>query len=370
MRLAAFIERAKERILGDAVVFARTLTVLTEADEGQIRDHIPEMLQNIVDDLRRSQSEIASIAKSQGRAAAADIRSQADTHGLQRARAGLSIDQLLAEYRALRSSVLRLWGEELIPDQDAFRDIGRFNEAIDQAIAESVRAFASETEFRRQLFLAGLGHDLRGPLQAIGLTASAIAYKGPPSIHAYTSVLTRSAERMSGLLDSLLDYNLVGLGGAMTVKRSKVDLKVECEEEVEILRAALPKANIELTVAGDCWGEFDSSRIREALGNLVSNAAKHGVDSQPVEIKVHGAQHAVVLTVSNAIEEPIPSAELALLFEPMRRRAKAHSSDRKNLGLGLFITKEIAKAHGGEALALCNGDKISFTITIPSSGIA
>jgi signal transduction histidine kinase len=358
-----------DTIVSDAVAFARTITALTEAAEAQVRDHLPQMLQSIADDLRVDQSQMASVAKSRGMAAAAELYSEADGHGLQRAQVGVSINQLVAEYRALRASVLRLWSEHSEPGKDTIRDIGRFNESIDQAIAESVRAFATETEMRRQFFLAALGHDLRGPLHAVVLSAQAVEIKAPPGLSAYTRVLSRSAARMSTLLESLLDFNIVGLGGRMTLKRSTVDLQSECEEEMEILQAALPKTTLQLRTSGDCWGEFDASRIREALSNLVTNAARHGVTSTPVVVKVHGSKDAVQVVVTNAIEDRIPSSELALLFEPTRRRAaQAKTGERSHLGLGLFITREIAKSHGGDATALCHDDKISFTILLPKGG--
>lgn len=155
------------------MVFARTLAPFTAADDHRIRNHLPKLWQVIVKDLRQTQTVAASIAKSHGQALAAARLTEADLHGHQRAEMGLTIVHLLAEYRALRSSVLRLWMEEHAPGSGDVDDIGRFNEAMDQAIAESVRAFALETENRRQLFLAALGHDLRNPLNAVALTAQA-----------------------------------------------------------------------------------------------------------------------------------------------------------------------------------------------------
>jgi hypothetical protein len=121
MKLADFIDFAKDEILADAVAKA---------------------LEAISADLRTAQSRTESIDKSHGLAPATaiDQASAAETHGLLRARSGLQIEQVFAEYRALRSSVLRLLSEAAPPGREAVRDVGRFNEAIDQALAESVRA--------------------------------------------------------------------------------------------------------------------------------------------------------------------------------------------------------------------------------------
>lgn len=368
MRLSEFIATFQGHIIVEAVAFARTLATFTEADEAIVRDHIPEMLGVIVADLSDSQSRAASVAKSHGLAAAAATLTNADLHGRHRAQSGLSIELLVAEYRALRASVLRLWSERFAPDQDAIRDISRFNEAVDQAIAESVRAFATETETRRQYYLATLGHDLRGPLSAILLTSQVIGLKAQPPISAHAAALTRTAKRMAALLDSLLELNIAGLGGAMTLDKHAADLRPECQEEVEILSAAFPQASIEFASAGDCRGDFDASRVREALSNLISNAVKHGAPREPIRVCLDGEDASVRLSVVNAIDDPIPEGELELLFDPLRRRAgQMDGGERSSLGLGLFITREIAKAHGGEATAACQGDAITFTLVIPKS---
>lgn len=161
MQLAKFVEGAAEEILQEAVAFARTLDPLKDLPEVELRNHIPKLLQAITADLGSVQSRRESIAKSRGEAAAPAHETAAQTHGLQRAHRGLTIAQVVAEYRALRSSVLRLWGEAHPPDKDAIRDIGRFNEAIDQAVAESVQFYAAEKERWQQIFLGILGHDLR-----------------------------------------------------------------------------------------------------------------------------------------------------------------------------------------------------------------
>lgn len=373
MGLADFIDAEADLIVAEAVAFARTLAVLSESEEAVLRNHIPEILRIIALDMRTSQTNAASIAKSHGLAAAAHLYSEADYHGKQRAQAGLNIDQLLAEYRSLRASVLRIWNARHPDEPDAVKDITRFNEAIDQAISESVRTFAKEVDSRRQLFLAVLGHDLRGPLNAASLTSTAInnlVPAGPSQLAGLSKVLGRSVKRMAKLLDTLLDYNLVGLGRKMALDRSRIDLQPECEEEVEILRAAFPHVRIQLAMAGDCGGEFDESRIREAISNLVSNAAKHGVTTKPIQVALQGLSETVELTVSNAIEHPLSRAELEALFEPMRRGSHTRDASRSSLGLGLFITQEIAKAHGGQVLATSSDELIYFKIMLPKAAQA
>lgn len=373
MQIADFLETAKESILTESIEYARTILRLKEEEEAILRSHLPLVLEAVSSDLRTAQSRTESIDKSHGLSnlSGSSPETAAETHGVLRARSGLHIDQVIAEYRALRSCVLRLWADDAPPGVDAVRDVGRFNEAIDQALAESVRTYAAEVDRWQHIFLGVLGHDLRGPLNAIALTAELIAVKAPPELHLPTATLSKSTRRMASLMDSLLQYNMAGLSGGMPIERAPIDLAAACREELEIQRAALPGARIEMVTQGDTSGEFDGSRLREALGNLVTNAVKHGVPDEPVIVKIEGEHSAVRLSVENATAHDITTNEMEQLFEPLRRgAAKGPGSDRSNLGLGLFIVRQIAKVHGGDVRGQCSGKRVKFTMTLPRSATA
>lgn len=174
---------------------------------------------------------------------------------------------------------------------------------------------------------------------------------------------------MVSLLDSLLEYNRVGLGGTMTIERAPIDLAATCREEIELQHAALPGARIELLVHGDTHGEFDASRIREALGNLITNAVKHGTPSEPVTVTLDGNEEGVRLSVGNASDRDILPNEMEGLFEPLRRGAaqQPRLSDRSHLGLGLFIARQIARAHGGELTGWSSSQRVRFTLHVPKT---
>ncbi|MFC3816940.1 two-component sensor histidine kinase, partial [Lysobacter sp. GCM10012299] len=175
--LADFIEHHAETIIEHAITFAKTVEVGTPLDDAALRDHLPEIVEAIVVDLRTPQTRAEEIEKSEGRALVpiGRPRSAAGTHALHRAHSGYSISNLVSEYRALRASVLRLWAEA--PDREvaSAEEVTRFNEAIDEAIAESVSHYADEVERWRNIFLGVLGHDLRSPLSAIVMSSQMIA---------------------------------------------------------------------------------------------------------------------------------------------------------------------------------------------------
>lgn len=364
MRLADFISANRAAIVAEAVTYARTLPPMQNDSEERLGDHIPKILNAIVLDLRQSQSHDEALAKSHGNApllAGAD-ETAAETHGRLRARSGLSTTQLVAEYRALRASVLRLWADAN-PDEATVKDVVRFNEAIDQAIAESVALFSEEMDQMRNIFLGVLGHDLRGPLNAILLTSQLISRLAEdPKISAPLGTLIRSGRRMAALLDTLLEFNRSTLGSGMLVQRQQVDLTPECSAELEVLKAALPTADLALRCRGDLTGNFDASRVREALANLVSNAATYG-NAAPIAIDAVDLGEMVSIRVTNA-GPGIAAADIPHLFEPLRRGAQAPAR-RTNLGLGLFIVEQIAVAHGGTIDCTSRPGETVFELKLP-----
>lgn len=365
MRLARFLETDRETILAAAAEYARTIPALEGTDEATLRDHLPQLLEAISADLRQEQSRKQSIEKSHGDAPVADDITSAQTHGLLRARRGISIEQLVAEFRALRSSVIRLWMDQHTIDASAVEDIARFNEAIDQAVAESVHYYAQERERWRQIFLSVLGHDLRGPLNSVALTVDVMQRKASASPE-QTSLLSRAVKRLTSLLDSLLEYNRAGLGAGMKLQHAATDLEAACYDELELLRAAHPDADIALVVSGDAKAHVDASRLREALANLVSNAAKHGEAKKPITVTVEGDHSVVRIAVENAGH--IPSDEFEMLFEPLRqRKSLSMETERTHLGLGLFIARQIARAHGGDTTGASDNGLITFTIELPKA---
>lgn len=370
MRLSQFIGQAQQQIVDESVKYAADLPVLSGQALEILRDHLPLVLDAIAQDLKQPQTRAESIAKSEGRAALPANESAAQTHGLLRARSGLTIEQLVAEYRVLRSCVLRLWSEAHEPGRDAIEDTLRFNEAIDQAVAESVAFFSAELQRWRGIFLGVLGHDLRGPLNAMLLTAEVLTQVAKEAdVAVPAKALLRNGRHMQALLDSLLEYNRADLGMGMAVHRSEVNLALQCEEEVDLLRAALPETRIVFAAAGDAAGHFDGPRVREAVANLVFNAEQHGSPRSAIAVMVSGQGDAVELSIENE-SDPIPQEVLQNLFEPLRRYSTAENATGRNLGLGLFIVREIARAHGGDVTVSMAERRVNFKMVLPKAAPA
>lgn len=370
LRLADFIDQNVEEIVAAAEIFAGSLMPAAgHLDAEALRDHMPMILSAVSTDLRSAQTSQEQLLKSLGRKPLTHgaPESAAQSHALLRAKAGFDIEQMVAEYRALRASVLRLWLDAGgIHDADSADDIVRFNEAIDQAVAESVAYFTAEIDRWRHVFLGVLGHDLRGPLNAIMLTAELLTrMTGDAPLSKHTLRLVQSGKRMKTLLDDLLDFSRASLGLGIGIRRSPGDLAAACSEELDVLRAALPDTTIEFEASGLTHGNFDISRIREVLGNLVSNASKYGTAGLAIDVHLSGDERGIKLAVENS-GTAISVESLSDLFEPLRRGNNSDdAADRANLGLGLFIVREIARAHGGEIHAESSAGRTRFTMSLP-----
>jgi signal transduction histidine kinase len=373
VRLAEFIVSNMEPILAEWVTFARTCTpAATTMDVVALRDHAQEMLHVIVADLRTPQTEAERKEKSQGNAE--PLLDTADTaaevHGAGRAESGFSVGEMVAEYRALRASVIRLWTEAngtLTGVQ--LEDLMRFNEAIDQALAESITRYTSDLDRSKDMFVAILGHDLRSPLGAVSMASQFMLDTNEltePHL-TLTTRIARSAERMNRMVGDLLDFTRSRLGGSLPIVRAPMDLGRETTLAVEEVRIANPDALIELDVSGDVQGEWDCNRMGQVLANLLGNAVQHGTARTQITVSLRGDAKQVALRVHNR-SPVIDPKNLPGIFSPFKRLGKgdAPAGTTSSLGLGLYIAERIVTAHGGTiSVQSTDAEGTSFTVELP-----
>ncbi len=367
MRLTEFILCNMERILEHWEAFAATqMPAASDMKSLELRDHAEQILTAVVADLGTPQTREEQSAKSMGLAPVLfpAPETAAQTHAILRAKSGFDIAQLASEYRALRASVLRLWMDACLPAEPAVDDIIRFNEAIDQALAESIVFFSAQVEQSRNLFLGMLSHDLRSPLQTIQMTARYLqVLNGRADVSKAASRLINSGARMQALLDDLLDFNRIKLGLGIRVTPTPTDLASLCAEAIDEIRAAHLHHPVELEVAGNCHGLWDGGRIRQLLDNLVTNAIKYGAPDTPVRVALLGGEDNVRLTVTNIGQ--IDQATLAQMFDPLERGTGHEYTNDSGLGLGLYIASEIAKADSGSIEAMFDASSTTFAVHLP-----
>lgn len=372
MKLAAFISNHLDQILEEWVSFARTqapagahMTTLA------LQDHAKQILQAIVLDIEAQQNPSQAHAKSQGRAGdSLNSPSAAAIHGTLRYASDFSLLQLSAEFRALRASVLRLWLLQVEQmNQDAARDMVRFNEAIDQALAESIATYSAQSEQSRELFLAILGHDLRAPLSTMSLAGNVLQRPDLPPAQVVTmgARVQRSASLMNKMVNDLLGFTRTQLGGGMPMHPAPADLAAVCRGALDDAQAGSPVA-FEFTSDGDLSGTFDAVRMHQLLTNLLANAGQYGAKDRPVVMRATRDHATWVVTVTNQ-GAPIPPALRESIFRPLIQLPVEGEEDtrpRTSLGLGLFVAREIAVAHGGSIEVASDEDQgTTFTVRLP-----
>lgn len=373
MRLADFIEMHHEQILSEWEEFARTHVPVGEVmDVAALRNHAAEMLDTISTDLRSHQTEVERAAKSRGDAEQIPGRrdTAAETHGGLRAEAGFTLGQMVSEFRALRASVLQLWraaGGGSGPEE--FEDMTRFNESIDQALTESLARHTRDLEHSKEMFLATLGHDVRTPLGAIMMSATALLMNEDLSQpeHESVSCILSSGTRIMQIVGDLLDFTRTRLGAGIPLARSDMDLEEVCRQTVDEIAAYHPVRDVRFEATGHLHGSWDGARLAQAVSNLLGNAIQHGSVSSPVTVAVRGEPDEVTVAVHNH-GPAIPRIHLHEIFNPLKRiDTEDRASDAwGSMGLGLYIANEIVKGHGGRVdVESSDVTGTTFTVRLP-----
>lgn len=351
--------------------FARTLSPASATmDSLALRDHAQLMLEAIAEDIGTRQSDSQQEQKSKGLGPVFyGAATAAASHGVLRHAVGFDLRELVAEFRALRATVLRLWiAKEGYTDAESIYEMSRFNEAIDQALTESVATYSDELAKSRDTFLAILGHDLRSPLGALSGAMNILSQSTDEAQRRQALAAgKRSVAGMSGMIRDLLEYTRTRLGKGIPIAPVPNDLKAVCQAVIEEVTHVYPQTGFRFDSSGSLEAAFDADRVHQALSNLLNNAVQHGKRGEPVHVTASGDAKHLTLEVRNE-GKPIPAESLQVIFDPLVQLpdAVAAPSNLTNLGLGLFIAREIMRAHGGTIEATSSPEgRTAFTMIFP-----
>jgi signal transduction histidine kinase len=208
--------------------------------------------------------------------------------------------------------------------------------------------------------IAMLAHDLQTPLTAIGVSADVLAQADlDPRSRAASERILRGVDRMTEMIRNLTDQARAGQG-PFPVTPQRMDVGNLCREILDEFREP-ESSRIDLEVMGDLAGEWDKSRLYQAVANLVTNAIRYGEGK--VILRASPVDGDVEISVQNG-GPAIPQNLLAVIFKPFERGA----ADRSGLGLGLYIVREIVKAHRGTVGVTSTAtDGTTFVLRLPRS---
>lgn len=371
-RLADFIRHNHASIVKEWIEFARTRTPASgKMSRLALEDHVVDILKFVAADLESPQTGAEQVDKSHGltQGDGPFRQSAAEIHSALRLADGFDIDQMVSEYRALRASVVKQWvaQQKSLAATDV-EDLTRFNEAIDQAVTESVAHYTKTINHSRNLFLGVLGHDLRNPIGAVSMAARRMERSGTadPKQAKVVSEMVRATDRAKRILDDLLDLTRSSFGTNIPLNRAKTSMAVLCQEIADEFRGVNESQHVDVKLEGDPIGFWDPARMGQVLSNLIGNAIQYSDASTPIVVMISGNDPLSVRVSVHNFGKPIPAEKQKLIFGPWTRGEVKDPSEHAHLGLGLHVVQLIVEAHGGEATVESEETRgTTFTLQLP-----
>jgi chemotaxis family two-component system sensor kinase Cph1 len=219
-----------------------------------------------------------------------------------------------------------------------------------------------ETDRVRALLLAMLGHDLRDPLHSIQMAAILIQKDGRQE-HLGRRIHSSGA-RMQRLIGQVLDMSFLQGQAAMTLDIASINLVALITDLVDESRVAHPSVIHELDLPTTCFVDGDVDRLAQVFTNLISNALHHGKNMRPVKVKMVQKTASVVVSVQNE-SEAIGEVAAGLMFDPFKATSLNNFRNPGGMGIGLYIVREIMRAHHGSVCYHYDAPAVVFDVELP-----
>lgn len=249
------------------------------------------------------------------------------------------------------------------------RDRDRYEQELLRARqeADELQAKAKDRALYAEQMMGIVSHDLRNPLAAIQMGAALLGKTGlAPNQQKVVDRIDRAVVRATRLIGDLLDFTQARLGTGIAAHPAPMDLHDTVASAIDERRLAHPERAIVHVRRGTGRCRGDAHRLAQLLGNLISNAVAYGDPAQPITVTSAVDDTVGTIAVHNA-GPPIPPETQAALFEPMTRGLRGSGSGR-SVGLGLYIVREIARAHRGAVRVVSTTEEgTTFEVTWPSS---
>jgi len=283
---------------------------------------------------------------------------------------GAKLDANVAETGRLYEEALRAAADLREANQHMVGATIRAQELTETAEAALKVSQDRERELRmmadfREMFLGIVGHDLRNPVGTIVMTAEVLRHSGHLDERDQRDVsrIVASCGRMSRMILQLLDFTRARLGGGFPIQPKPTNLRDVCRNVVDEFGAA-----VHLEVEGDVTGTWDPDRLAEALSNITGNAVEHARPGTTALVRARSGDSEAVVEIVNQ-GAPIPPDVLPFIFEPFRQATRERST-KGNLGLGLYIARQIVVASGGTLEVRSADGRTTFVMRLPCNGRA
>jgi signal transduction histidine kinase len=368
MHLADFIRANEAEIIADWQKFAATLVpAAADMSPHALRNHIKQMLIFIANDIESPQTADEKLTKSHGKKDSTGGHSAAEIHAALRLAGGFNLPQIVSEFRALRASVMTLWEKQITTASSRdIRDINRFHEAVDQSITESVNNHAKKIAAAKDLNLKILQRDLAGFLGTITVSAGLMLRIG--KLYERQSMLVsqiiESSARASETIAHLIDLTRARFGSGLPLTREAMHMGFIVRTVVDEVRMQHPNRKFNVEISGDLEGRWDKPRIGQLVSNLLGNAVRFGFSDTTISVTLIGDADEVILSIQND-GVVITAAAIEKLFDSLNSTEPEEDNipdTTVNLGLGLYIAKEIVTAHGGD-INVTSSEKNGTTFT-------
>jgi PAS domain S-box-containing protein len=278
------------------------------------------------------------------------------------------------EYRLRRHDGVYRWifdrGVPFVDDDGNFAgfigscvDVDERRRAQDAEQRRSQQQLAVARDFEKWI-LAIVSHDIRDPLGTILFAARRLqdVSTAGDAAKKYAEMVERGVHRIQHMVADLLDLAHEREGAGIPIAPQRTDLRVACRQILDDVQAKAGGREITFECDGDGVGVWDEHRILQAVSNLAANAVQHGTSGCPVQVRLTGRDQQVIVEVRN--RGTIPPAILAEIFEPFRS-TRQYARRGGGLGLGLFIARAIARAHGGDIEVDSADGTTTFRLVLP-----
>lgn len=318
-------------------------------------------------------STIASVEAGRADQAAAvrSIKPAAQAYAAACLAEGTPLDDVFEEYLQLKAAMESVWraSGSILAARSMAEDLIELQRALDASLQEACRYYIQRIEDARELLNGILAHDLRTPLSSI-MACAEVLVRDPDLNEPQAATAARihaSGGRIQGMVEDVLDFTRTRLKPSLPIVLSWTDVGELARDSRDELTAFNPTVSIRCQTAGDLMLRCDPARVQQLICNLLSNAVQHGARGTTVTLVVQGGPSTVSIRVHN-LGPPIPVDKQNVIFYPLFRATldNPRSIQSRGLGLGLYISREIAEAHQGRIECTSTAEEgTTFGVTLP-----